>query len=231
MALSEQDRVRIEEEERYRAEVRRRIRKEHQEARRRERLERVVADRVRAREEKGNQGRRLLIWVVAAAGAGFLGAALAVGSGFFFGWDADKPVVPESAPTSPTDRSAQPTDRPADSPASSGRSAPPREPASRPVPQTKPPAAQPPAEPPGAPVRKPEPPPSLPPRSSVPSAERVQLMASRLIETLGHERGEEAANANAAMYERGNPNFVYWRSVAAAIRSAKAQEAPGRAGS
>jgi hypothetical protein len=56
-------------------------------------------------------------------------------------------------------------------------------------------------------------------------------MASRLIETLGPERAEEAANANAAMYERGNPNFVYWRSVAAAIRSAKAQEGARRTGS
>jgi hypothetical protein len=56
-------------------------------------------------------------------------------------------------------------------------------------------------------------------------------MASRLIETLGSERAEEAANANAAMYERGNLNFVYWRSVAAAIRSGKAQETSRRLGS
>jgi hypothetical protein len=230
MALSEQERARIEEEERYRAEVRRRIRKEHLEGLRRDRLERMVAGRVRTREEKGQRG-RLLLWVIAAAGAGFLGAALAVGSGFFFDRGADHATTPGSGSTAPpaSDRSAQPTDRPADSPASSPRSATPREPAPRQVPQAKPPAAQPPpTESPRAPVRKPESTPSLPPRSSIPPTERVQLVASRLIETLGPERAEEAANANAAMYERGNPNFVYWRSVAAAVRSAKVQEVSHR---
>jgi hypothetical protein len=232
MPLSEQDRVRIEEEERYRAEVRWRIRREQQEALRRDRLERMVAGRVRAREEKGREGRRLLVWVFAAAGAGFLGAALAVASGVFGDRGADPATTPgsESPQTSPPwDRSSQPADQPADSPASSPRSSSPtvREPSLRPAPQAKPSAAQPPSGEPRAPARKLEPPPPLPPRSAVPSADRVQLMASRLVESLGPDRAEEAANANAAMYERGNPNFVYWRSVAAAVRSAKARQTSG----
>jgi hypothetical protein len=233
MPLSDQDRVRIEEEERYRAEVRWRIRREQQEALRRDRLERMVAGRVRAREEKGRQGRRLLVWVFAAAGAGFLGAALAVASGVF----GDRGTAPATTPGSesprtspPWDRSSQPADQPADSPASSPRSSSPtvREPALRPAPQARPPAAPPPpGEPPRASGRKLEPPPSLPPRSAAPSGDRVQLMAFRLVESLGPDRAEEAANANAAMYERGNPNFVYWRSVAAAVRSAKARQTSG----